>query len=72
MKGIVDRIENRVVIVEIEDEYIDFDLGEFPREIKEGDIVEYRDGIFSILVDETLIREKKIRTLFDSLLEKDD
>lgn len=72
MKGIVDRIENNFVIVEIDDKYINFDLKDFPSEIKEGDLVKFENGLFTILVDETLNRKREIRKLFDSLLEKDD
>ena len=72
MKGIVDRIENKIVVVEINNGYFNFDLEKFPKEIQEGDVVEYKDEFFNILVEEGSMREKKIRTLFDSLLEKED
>lgn len=72
MKGIVDRIENGIVVLEVNHDYFNIDLEKFPREIKEGDLVEYRNDNFNILIDETLTREKEIKTLFDSLLEKND
>ena len=71
MKGIVDRIENNIVVVEINNGYFNFEKSKFPKEVKEGDIVEYKNQKFNILVEEGLIREKQIRTLFDSLLEED-
>ena len=71
LKGIVDRIENNIVILEVNDDYFNLNLEKFPKEIKEGDLVEYEDGKFIILIEETVNREKQIRSLFDSLLEKD-
>ncbi len=71
MEGIVDRIENNIVIVEIKEKYIDFDLHKFPKEIKEGDIVKCNGEKFEILVEKTKTREKKIKLLFESLLEED-
>lgn len=71
MKGIVDRIEKDIVVLEVNEDYFNLNLEKFPEMIKEGDLVEYRDGKFIILIDETVNREKEIRSLFDSLLEKD-
>ena len=71
MKGIVDRIENNIVVLEVDEDYHNLDLDKFPDEIKEGDLVEYKDEKFIILLDETVNREKEIRSLFDSLLEED-
>lgn len=71
MKGIVDRIENNIVVLEVGEEYLNLDLDKFPEDIKEGDLVEYEDDKYIILIDETVNREKKIRSLFDSLLEED-
>lgn len=71
MKGIVDRIENNIVVLEVKEDYFNLDLKQFPSEIKEGDLVEYKDDKFNILIEETVNREKKIRSLFDSLLEED-
>ena len=70
MKGIVDRIENSIVVLEVNDDYFNLGLESFPKEIKEGDLVEYKDSKFIILIDETINREKEIRSLFDSLFEK--
>lgn len=71
MKGIVDRIEKNIVVLEVNEDYFNLNLEKFPDMIKEGDLVEYRDGKFIILIDETVNREKEIKSLFDSLLEKD-
>jgi hypothetical protein len=72
MKGIVDRIEKDVVVIEIEKEIFNFNIDLFPEGIKEGDLVEYEGDKFTILEDETKKREKEIRDLFHSLIEKDD
>ncbi|MBU5439669.1 DUF3006 domain-containing protein [Tissierella sp. MSJ-40] len=72
MKGIVDRIEKDVVVIEIEKEIFNFNIDLFPENIKEGDLVEYEEDKFIILEDETKKREKEIRDLFHSLIEKDD
>lgn len=69
MKGIVDRIENDIIVLEVNQDYFNLNLEMFPKEIKEGDLVEYRDNRFIILIDETRNREKQIKSLFDSLLE---
>lgn len=71
MKGIVDRIEKNIVVLEVDEDYINLDLDEFPEEIKEGDLVEYKDGRYIILIEETIDREKEIKLLFDSLFEED-
>lgn len=72
MKGIVDRIEKDVVVIEIEKEIFNFNIDLFPEGIKEGDLVEYEKDKFVILEDETKKREKEIGDLFHSLIEKDD
>lgn len=72
MKGIVDRIEKDVVVIEIEKEIFNFNIDLFPEGIKEGDLVEYEEDKFVILEDETKKREKEIGDLFHSLIEKDD
>ena len=71
MKGIIDRIENNIVVLEVNEDYFNLDLDKFPDEIKEGDLVEYKDDRFIILLEETVNREKDIRSLFDSLIEED-
>ena len=72
MDGVVDRIEDGIVTIEINNNYFNLDLRIFPKLIKEGDLISYKDGKFVILSDETATKEKEIRSLFDSLLEKND
>ena len=71
MKGIVDRIENNIVVLEVSEDYFNLDLDIFPDKIKEGDLVEYKDNKFVILLEETVNREEEIKSLFDSLIEED-
>ena len=71
MKGIVDRIENNIVVLEVSEDYFNLDLDIFPDKIKEGDLVEYKDNKFVILLEETVNRKEEIKSLFDSLIEED-
>ncbi|NLV76091.1 MAG: DUF3006 domain-containing protein [Tissierellia bacterium] len=72
MKGIVDRFEGDRVILELKDGILSFDRELFPEEVKEGDVVEYKDNKFIIKVEETLERKKHIDNLFKSLIDEDD
>lgn len=69
MKGIVDRIEGDIAIVEVEGEYLDFFLKELPLNISEGDIIELIDGEVKILEEETKNRTEYINDLFNSLID---
>ena len=45
MKGIVDRIEGNIVVLELENKtMLNINIGKFPKELKEGDYV-YKDKI---------------------------
>lgn len=72
MNSIVDRIEDGIVTLEIDGDYFNFDLEKFPNEIREGDLISYKNEEFIILVDETIAKTKEIKSLFNSLLEKND
>jgi len=72
VKGIVDRFEGDRVILELKDGILSFDRELFPEEVKEGDVVEYKDNKFIIKVEETLERKKHIDNLFKSLIDEDD
>lgn len=73
MKGIVDRFEEDRVLIEIESDggILTFDRELFPRNLKEGDIVEYVEDKFIIKEDETEERKKHINNLFNSLIDKE-
>lgn len=70
MKGIVDRIEDGIITVEINNNYFNFSVKNFPDEIREGDLIEYNGDKILILEEETNARSEKITNLFNSLLEK--
>ena len=73
MKGIVDRFEEDRVLIEIESDggILTFDRELFPRNLKEGDIVEYVEDKFIVKEDETEERKKHINNLFNSLIDKE-
>jgi hypothetical protein len=73
VKGIVDRFEEDRVLIEIESDggILTFDRELFPRNLKEGDIVEYVEDKFIIKEDETEERKKHINNLFNSLIDKE-
>lgn len=72
MKGIVDRIEDGIITLEINNNYFNFSVENFPKEIREGDLIEYNGDKILILEEETKARSEKITNLFNSLLEKND
>ena len=47
-----------------------YDMALFKGKVKEGDLVEYRDGEFFIREEETLSRKRDIENLFNSLIDK--
>lgn len=69
MIGIVDRIEGDYIILEMKEEMRNIKKEKFPKEIKEGDMVEMKENKFIILKEETEKREKYIKNLFDDLKE---
>ena len=69
MKGIVDRLEGDRVVLEIEDGTLSFDIELFPRDIKEGDIVEYLNNRFVINEVETEERRTYVDNMFKSLID---
>ncbi len=71
MKGIVDRFEGSKVVVEMEDRNIKvFDRALFPKELKEGDVVIFKDDKFIVDEEETEKRRKHIEKLFNRLIDK--
>jgi len=68
MKGIVDRIIENIVVLEVKDEMINIEKSKFPREVEEGDVVKQEGDNFIILKEETVKRKKYIDNLFNSLI----
>ncbi|WP_047153676.1 DUF3006 domain-containing protein [Aneurinibacillus tyrosinisolvens] len=69
MKGIVDRFEGEIVVVEIEGKTHDFPKSLFPSEVKPGDIVVMDGKHISIDKKEMEERKKNINKLMDELFE---
>ena len=68
MKGIIDRIEENIAVVEVDENMYDVDISNCEEELKEGDCVEItieNDEIISIRKDEqeTIDRKKYIEEL---------
>lgn len=62
MQGIVDRIEDDIVVIEIEDTMYNVDIELVEDEISEGDVVEVEfdeNEIISVTKDFTLTQERK-------------
>lgn len=69
--GIVDKIENGIVVLELDGDILNLKRDLFPDNLKEGDVVQYKDGQFVIMIEETDQRKKSIDDLFNSLLKED-
>ncbi|MDY0407468.1 DUF3006 domain-containing protein [Virgibacillus soli] len=69
MKGIIDRFEGNIVVVEIDGVTNDFPKSLFPKNTSVGDIVEIKGEHVSILKDETEKRRKEIEELMDEVWE---
>lgn len=69
MKGIIDRFEGNLVVVEIGNNTKDFDKAIFPKEAAVGDVVEINENHVTVLKDETEKRRKEIEKLMDDVFE---
>lgn len=68
MKGIVDRIEGNIAVVELESrEMVEIELAE--EEVSEGDVVEIENGKLIVDRESTESRAKQIEDMFNSLIE---
>lgn len=62
MRYIIDRLEEDLAVCENEQkEMITIPRGTLPRELKEGDVVNELDGVFSLDEEETNNRRRKMR-----------
>lgn len=68
MTGIVDRIIENIVVLEVEGEMLEVNRTMFPEELKEGDIVRKEEENFVILKEETEERKEYIDNLFKDLI----
>lgn len=69
MKGIIDRFEGNLVVVEIGNSTKDFDKAIFPKEAAVGDVVVITDDHVSVMKNETEKRRKEIEDLMDDVFE---
>lgn len=72
MRLVVDRIEGNYAVLESNEDYIDVELNKIGLEVKEGDILEYKNGIYTRLEEETKNRQDYIEDLFDSIFKDQD
>lgn len=70
MKYIIDRIEKNIVVCENQDtgKMEEYNIEQFPQDIKEGDCIELIENKFVIDVDETKKRKEKIDELMKKLM----
>ncbi|TWT01850.1 DUF3006 domain-containing protein [Planomicrobium sp. CPCC 101079] len=69
IRGIIDRFEGELAVVEIEGVTKDFDKSIFPKFATPGDFVEITGDRVTVLKDETEKRRKEIKDLMDELWE---
>ncbi|WP_416143628.1 DUF3006 domain-containing protein [Planococcus koreensis] len=69
LKGIIDRFEDDIAVVEIEGVTQDFPKSIFPKSAVPGDFVEITGNRVTILKEETEKRRKEIEELMDELWE---
>lgn len=69
IKGIIDRFEEDIAVVEVNGVTQDFEKSIFPKNAEPGDFIEIRGNQVTILKDETEKRRKEIEDLMDELWE---
>lgn len=68
MRGIVDRIENNIVVCEIDGkEMIHLNISCFSSIPHDGDVFDYDGERAFIQIEETILRKKDVQSLFDKL-----
>lgn len=69
MKGIVDRFEGLIVVIEIDGECKDFHRDEVDPAVKPGDVVEIKEGKWTTNQAATKSAEERIKRLVDEVWE---
>ena len=69
IKGIIDRFEEDIVVVEVDGETRDFRKSIFPKNAEPGDFVEIKGEQVTVLREETEKRRKEIEVLMNELWE---
>lgn len=76
MKAIIDRFEdNNLAVLELNDQpgnMLTVSVDELPRNARQGDVLYYQDGSWTLAEEETAQRQSDIDALFNSLLTRDD
>ena len=76
MKAIIDRFEdNNLAVLELNDQpgnMLTVSVDELPRNARQGDVLYYQDGSWTLAEEETIQRQNDIDELFNSLLARDD
>ena len=76
MKAIIDRFEdNNLAVLELNDQpgnMLTVSVDELPRNARQGDVLYYQDGSWTLAEEETAQRQSDIDELFNSLLAHDD
>ena len=76
MKAIIDRFEdNNLAVLELNDQpgnMLTVSVDELPRNARQGDVLYYQDGSWTLAEEETAQRQSDIDELFNSLLVHDD
>ena len=67
--GIIDRIEEDIVVVEIDGEMVAYAKERFPEKIQAGDVIEFIGDQFIVNEDETIKRKSNIDKLMEDLWE---
>ncbi len=67
--GIIDRIEEDIVVVEIDGEMVAYEKERFPEKIQAGDVIEFIGDQIIVNQDETIKRKSNIDKLMEDLWE---
>lgn len=70
MRGVVDRIEGKIAVCEIDKSMVELDIVLFSPIPKDGDVFEYDGKKATILKDETEKKKQQVQSLFDKLKKK--
>lgn len=69
MKGIIDRFEGDIVVIEINGKTEDFPLSKVDSSAEQNDVVVYQDGLWIPDKEETKNRKDKINKLMNDVWE---
>ena len=70
MKGIIDSFEGDIAVIELENnEFIDINISDLPKNISTGDVIELLDDKINLCIEETKNKKQAIEDLMDELFE---